>query len=373
MSGVREILASSVRRARCLGWQTVGRLGLRSTVPDVAFVLERADWTLRSYGQYITNTVNAVHPGACGLVGDPARPLDRVVHFVSQHMWSNWGRFLSASNRYAVTFFHGKPEDGPDVARHIDSFLSLLPRAEKVITAASIIENRLIAWGVPRGKLVRIPIGVDTGAFTFADDAVRRTARKRLGVPDNRLCIGSFQKDGVGWGDGMEPKLIKGPDVFLDAVARIAREMPVFVLLTGPARGYVKAGLDRLGIPFRHYYLHDYLRIIECYHALDIYLMTSREEGGPMSIMESMATGTPIVATRCGMAEDVLIDNANGALAPVGDAAAIAERALRLLSDPSRLQAIRAQARSDVMAYDWSAVGKSHWEKVYAPLLQDIR
>jgi glycosyltransferase involved in cell wall biosynthesis len=149
--------------------------------------------------------------------------------------------------------------------------------------------------------------------------------------------------------------------------------MPVFVLLTGPARGYVKAGLDRLGVPFRHLYLDDYLRIIECYHALDLYLMTSREEGGPMSIMESMATGTPIVATRCGMAEDLLIDGANGALAPVADAAAIADRVIDLLSDPNRLQAIRTQARNDVMPYDWREVGKLHWETVYAPLLQDIQ
>jgi len=365
---LRELFASSARCARCLGWQTAGRFGLRAAMPEVAFVLERADWTLRWYGQYITNSVSAIHPGACGLVGDPARPLDRVVHFVSQHMWSNWGPFLSATNRYAVTFFHGKAEDGPDVARHIDRFLGLLPKAEKVITAASIMENRLIEWGVPREKLVRIPIGVDTGAFTFADDATRRSARKRLGVPDDRLCIGSFQKDGVGWGDGMEPKLIKGPDVFLDAVARIAKEKPVFVLLTGPARGYVKAGLDRLGIPFRHFYLDEYLRIIECYHALDLYLMTSREEGGPMSIMESMATGTPIVATRCGMAEDILVDGANGTLAPIGDAAAVAEQALGLVSDKNLLQTIRAQARKDVMPYDWSAVGRAHWEKIYAPL-----
>ncbi len=311
-----------------------------------------------------------MHPGKSGLADDPARLLDRVVHFGSQHMWANWGRFLSSSNRYAVTFFHGKPEDGPDVARHIEQFLALLPKADKVITAAAMTERRLIEWGVPREKLVRIPIGVDTGAFRFADDAVRRAAKDRLGIPANRLCIGSFQKDGVGWGDGLEPKLIKGPDVFLDAVARIAVETPVSVLLTGPARGYVKAGLDGLGVPYRHLSLDEYLGIVECYHALDLYLMTSREEGGPMSIMESMATGTPIVATRCGMAEDILVDGANGALVPVGDAAAVAGRALELMPDRNRLQAILARARNDVMAYDWSVVGNAHWELVYVPLLQ---
>lgn len=348
-------------------------MGLRSAAPKVALVLEPADWTLRWYGQYLTNSVNAVEPGVSGLVVDPARLFDRVVHLPSQHMWANWGQALSGSNRYAVTFFHGKPGDGPDVARHIDRFLALLPKADRIVTAASPVERRLIEWGVPRAKLVRIPIGVDTAKFTFAEEPVRTAAKAALRIPANRLCIGSFQKDGVGWGDGMEPKLIKGPDVFLEAVARIAKETPVYVLLTGPARGYVKAGLDRLGIPYQHRFLDDYLRIVECYHALDLYLMTSREEGGPMSIMESMATGVPVVATQCGMAEDILVDGANGALAAVGDAAGVSRRSLDLQSDPDRLQAMRVRARADVMAYDWSVVGKSHWELVYAPLLQGIQ
>lgn len=373
MSGLRELLAAGARRAKCLGWQTAGTFGIRSAAPPVSFVVERADWSIRWDGLYITNVVNTLHPGAAGVVTDPSSLLDRVVHFGSQYMWTSWGPSLSRSNRFAVTFFHGKPEDGPDAARHVGEFLRLLPKTDKVVTAASGMEKRLLEWGVPREKLVRIPIGVDTGAFAFADAAVRSTAKKRLGVPDDRLCIGSFQKDGVGWGEGIEPKLIKGPDVFLEAVRLIAREQPVFVLLTGPARGYVKAGLERLGVPYRHVFLDDYLKIIECYHALDLYLMTSREEGGPKSIMESMSSGTPIVATRCGMVEDLLMDGANGALAPVGDGGAVAGRALELLSDPVRLEAILGRARRDVMACDWQTVGQAHWENVYAPLLPDLQ
>lgn len=373
MSGTREFLAAGARRAKCLGWQAAGAFGIRAAAPPVSFVVERADWSIRWDGSYITNAVNAAHPESAGIVTDPARLLDRVVHFGSQYMWTSWGGLLSRSNRYVVTFFHGKPEDGPDAARHINDFIDLLPRTDKVVTAASGMERRLLEWGVPREKLVRIPIGVDTGAFALADAAVRNAAKTRLGVPQDRLCIGSFQKDGVGWGEGMEPKLIKGPDVFLEAVSLIARDRPVFVLLTGPARGYVKAGLERLGVPYRHVFLDDYLKIIECYHALDLYLMTSREEGGPKSIMESMSSGTPIVATRCGMAEDLLVDGANGALAPVGDSGAVAARALELLSDPVRLETILGRARRDVMACDWQTVGQAHWDNIYSPLLLDIQ
>lgn len=373
MIGTREILAAGARRAKCLGWRAAGALGIQPAAPPVSFVVERADWSIRWDGSYITNAVNSAHPEAAGVVTDPARLLNRVVHFGSQYMWTSWGRSLSRSNRFVVTFFHGKPEDGPDAERHVSEFLGLLPRTDKVVTAASGMERRLIEWGVPREKLVRIPIGVDTGSFTFADAAMRSAAKKRLGIPEDRLCIGSFQKDGVGWGEGMEPKLIKGPDVFLEAVSLIARDRSVFVLLTGPARGYVKTGLERLGVPYRHVFLDDYLKIIECYHALDLYLMTSREEGGPKSIMESMSSGTPIVATRCGMAEDLLVDGTNGALAQVGDSGAVAARALELLSDPVRLDTILGQARRDVMACDWQTVGQSHWDNIYSLLLPDCR
>ena len=67
------------------------------------------------------------------------------------------------------------------------------------------------------------------------------------------FVVGSFQKDGVGWEEGLEPKLIKGPDVLLAAVERLRQRVPeLWLLLTAPARGYVKEGLERIGVPYRH-------------------------------------------------------------------------------------------------------------------------
>ena len=49
----------------------------------------------------------------------------------------------------------------------------------------------------------------------------------------------------------MNPKLIKGPDVFCDVIERLAKDLPVHVLLSGPSRGYVKARLTKLTFPSR--------------------------------------------------------------------------------------------------------------------------
>ena len=165
----------------------------------------------------------------------------------------------------------------------------------------------------------------------------------------------------------MEPKLIKGPDLFVEAVAKIHRQRPVFVLLTGPARGYVRQGLERHGVPYRHEYLDAYHDLTACYHALDLYLMTSREEGGPLAIMESMASGTPVVSTRVGMGPDLIVDGVTGGLADT-NAEALAAGALALLAR-SDLEMLLAAAREAVMVADWRRIAEQHLELVYRPLL----
>lgn len=356
--------------AACLPWRLASSLGLWSgDGARVHFVIENADWAIRWVGEHVRDRVEALAPGTMQTTVNPSRVSNRVVHFGSQYMWLAWGHHMSRTNRYVTSFFHGKPEDGPDVARHIDCFMASVSGLDRIVTAASLIEQRLLDWGVPRSKLVRIPIGVDTSLFVPPSDAQRIAARQRFCIPDGSVVVGSFQKDGVGWGDGMEPKLIKGPDVYVEAMrAMKVAGLPVVAFLTGPARGYVKQGLAAAGIPFVHTYVKDHSELVSCYHALDLYLVTSREEGGPMGLMESMASGVPVVSTRVGMAPDLIADGQTGRIAEVADAQQVAALAIELVSLPN-LGQLREQARTAVKVADWSVVGDDHWTKVYQPLL----
>ncbi len=183
------------------------------------------------------------------------------------------------------------------------------------------------------------------------------------------MAIGSFQKDGVGWGEGLEPKLIKGPDIFLEVIARLKRDVPLFVLLSGPARGYVRQGLDRLGVPYAHKYVATHDELVGLYHALDLYLVTSREEGGPMGLMESMASGVPVVSTAVGMAPDLIRAGKTGGLAASEDVDGLCAASTAILDRPDHGKAFRAAARAAVAPCDWKLVGRAHLEKAYAPLL----
>jgi glycosyltransferase involved in cell wall biosynthesis len=358
--------------ASCLPWRVASGIGAWSGEgPPVHFVIEKADWAIRWVGEHIYSEVEALMPGYIALATRPERLVRRIVHFGSQYMWLSWGRHMSANNQYVVSFFHGKRDDGPEVSSHIDEFLKSVPRLARIVTGASLIEQRLLDWGVPRDKVVRIPIGVDTGMFQPPSPEQKVMARARMGIPVNSFAVGSFQKDGVGWGDGMDPKLIKGPDLLLDTVKRLRGDMPLVVVLTGPARGYVKQGLERIGVPYVHRYVQSHADLVDCYHALDLYLVSSREEGGPMGLMESMASGVPVVATPVGMAPDLISDGITGGLADNCSSEEIARKARVIASLSSEdLKMLIQRARDAVMPTDWSVVGRDHWFKVYQPLLQ---
>jgi len=170
-----------------------------------------------------------------------------------------------------------------------------------------------------------IPIGIHPVWFRMQTPESKYMARHTLGIPQSSVVVGSFQKDGNGWGEGMEPKLIKGPDVFLSVMGLLKNKIPeLYVLLTGPARGYIKAGLTRMNIPFHHAYLSKAQDVGEYYQALDVYLVTSRQEGGPKAVLETMASGVPLVSTRVGQAMDLIKHGENGWMVGVEDVEGLA-------------------------------------------------
>jgi glycosyltransferase involved in cell wall biosynthesis len=203
------------------------------------------------------------------------------------------------------------------------------------------MEDVVLESGIDPPKVHRIPLGINLTHFPMRTVASHRNARLELGLPPDATVIGSFQKDGEGWGDGDRPKLIKGPDVLLAVLEQLKDDVPnLWVLLSGAARGFVRRGLERLGIPYVYRWVSNYSDIGSLYHASDLVLVTSREEGGPKAVLESMATGVPLVSTRVGQAPDLVQDGVNGRLTGVGDVPALASAARDLLhaSPASRTQ-----------------------------------
>jgi glycosyltransferase involved in cell wall biosynthesis len=210
--------------------------------------------------------------------------------------------------------------------------------------------------GVDPAKVFRIPIGVHLSYFEPQTPASRAAARTELALPREAFVVGSFHKDGVGFGDGLEPKWIKGPDVLLEALRLLHARIPeLHVLLAGPARGYVRAGLERLGIPYRHRFVERYAEIAGLYRALDAYLVPSRQEGGPKGMLEAMASGVPVVTTRVGQAMDLVRHGENAWLVEPEDAEALAEWTARIATSPAAAAAVVARGLDTARANAYDA------------------
>ena len=234
--------------------------------------------------------------------------------------------FDARGNRLGFAYFHGRP--GTAGFPEFDVCYRRLTQRHAEIDGVQVtnraMESLVLETGIAAEKVHRIPIGIDPVAFPLRTDEVKARARRELGLPDAAFVVGSFQKDGVGWGEGLEPKLIKGPDVLVAAAERLREHVPdLWFLLTGPSRGYVIAGLERAGIPYRHRYLPSLESVARAYEAIDLCIVASRDEGGPRAVLESMAIGVPLVTTRVGQAADLVRHDENGWLVEVEDVDAI--------------------------------------------------
>ncbi len=358
-------------KIKTLPWHFFSNLGLyRDNNLPIKFIVEKADWAIKFVGQNIKNEVDLISPGKIEVTTKPYKIFKSVVHFGSQYMWLDWENHMAADNRFVTSFFHGKYEDGEEVKIHIDSFLKSVERLDNVITASTLVEERLLSWGVPTKKLIKIPLGVDTNLFKLPKKNHKENLRESLGIPKHFILIGSFQKDGSGWKDGLNPKLIKGPDLFVSTLKLLSsRGYPVFALLTGPARGYVKRELSENGIPFFHTFPKDHNELISLYHVLDIYLITSREEGGPLGLLESISCGVPVASTNVGMARDIIIDEVTGVIAERIEVEAITQKVEKLIQMSSiQKNEMKKKARESVSKFDWKIIAKQYWEKIYKPL-----
>ncbi len=359
-------------KIKCLPWKILSNLGIyKGNGIPIKFVIENADWAIKFVGKNIKREIDILSPGRLEVSAKPHRLVNSIVHFGSQYMWLNWGKYMSKENHFITSFFHGKPEDGEEMKIHIDLFLESIERLERVVTASSLIEKRLLKWGVSRKKLVKIPLGVNTSLFNLPLNYQKDSIRNSLGISKEFIVIGSFQKDGLGWKDGLDPKFIKGPDLFVSTLKLLSSlGYPVYALLTGPARGYVKRELEKSGIPYFHTYPKNHNDLISLYHSLDVYLITSREEGGPMGLLESIACGTPVASTNVGMASDIISDKITGGLADHIDVENIAEKVEYLINmSKKEKDELQIKARKVVEKCDWKLVAKAHWEKIYNPLI----
>jgi glycosyltransferase involved in cell wall biosynthesis len=271
------------------------------------------------------------------------RFMRRQAVFQHNHFNALQPRWLESSHRLGLSYFHGRPGSPgyPEFDRAYAALRAHAARVDRVQVTHEEMHELVVGAGVPEERVFTIPIGIDLEHFPLS--APRES---------DRFVIGSFVKDGVGMAEGLEPKLLKGPDTFVAVVARVRERVPnLSVLVTGPARGYVRLALDELGVPHRHVLATTRSELGRAYGDVDVCLVTSRQEGGPKSVLEAMASGVPVVSTRVGQAAELIADGENGLLADVDDVEALAAAVHRVYDDALLRERLRAAGRSTAEAH----------------------
>jgi glycosyltransferase involved in cell wall biosynthesis len=134
-------------------------------------------------------------------------------------------------------------------------------------------------------------------------------ARKKLNLNTEMYYVGSFQRDTEGF-DLKTPKLEKGPDLFCDYLIRNRSKMKnLHVLLGGWRRQYVENRLNEAKIPYTLFEKSNIEIVKLLYASCDLYIVSSRHEGGPQAIIEAAAMKIPIISTDVGIVRSILSDN----------------------------------------------------------------
>ena len=153
-------------------------------------------------------------------------------------------------------------------------------------------------------KIIPIPFWVDQNIFYEMQN--KKDLRKKFNFNTDDYLIGSFQRDTEG-SDLVTPKLIKGPDIFLEIVTDLfTKNKNMKIVLAGKRRNYLIENLKKREIPFKYFEMVTSSDLNELYNILDLYLVTSRLEGGPQAILECGISKTPILSTDVGVAPEIL-------------------------------------------------------------------
>jgi len=267
--------------------------------------------------------------------------------------WSGWPRL--------VLGFHSTGK-GEDALQHALANAAALPVADRFVALAPSHRDWLaLRFHLDPGRFAVIPNGVDTGRFRPAAD--RAAARRALGWPDDAVIVSIVA--------GLRPE--KNHALFLRAAAALAPHYPqarFMVVGDGSERAALERERDSLGLGEKVRFLGTRQDTPEIQRASDVVVLTSHPvvETFPVSLVEALASGTPVVSTDVGSIRDVVRDGVTGLIVPAGDEAAFGAALGRLLEDGALRARMGAAARDDAVA----RFGREDMIAAYAKLFREV-
>jgi glycosyltransferase involved in cell wall biosynthesis len=228
------------------------------------------------------------------------------------------------------------------------NFFRMLERSLASTTTALVavspeVRDDLVALGVaPEEKFTVIRLGVELAERVDLAPETRARARRMMGIPDDRFT--------VGWiGRMTAVKRTRDIVIALKRLLDPGVDACLCLVGDGPDREPTEWLAHELGIVDRCLFLGYRDDVAPFYAAFDALILPSANEGTPVSAIEALAAGRPVVATRVGGVSDVIRDGVDGFLVEPGDVDALADRLGRLAVDGELARRMGEAGRARVL------------------------
>jgi glycosyltransferase involved in cell wall biosynthesis len=229
---------------------------------------------------------------------------------------------------------------GTGVFRAIERVLALF--SDALVAVSPQVRDDLVEIGIapaPRFAVVRLGIDLEPRVQSSGDGA---DLRRRLGIGADRFVVGWF---------GRMTAVKRTHDLVDALVALRNRGVDACLLLVGDGadREALEAYASECGVARDLFFLGYQKEVGDWYALADAVVLTSVNEGTPVTIIEALAAGRPVVATDVGGVGDVVRDGRDGFLVDVGDAGAMASRLAEIAADPELAARLGASGRARVI------------------------
>jgi glycosyltransferase involved in cell wall biosynthesis len=238
----------------------------------------------------------------------------------------------------------------------------LLTRYPRVVAVSEEIRQVLIRAGAAPGRVTTVLNAIDPQQFR-RDPAAEPAARRALALPDDAIVLGAVGR--------AEPQ--KRFDLLIEVFARLAVDRPRLHLVIagdGSTLPALRRQVETLGAAGARVHLLGHRTDVPAlHHAFDVFVQSSDYEGTPNAVLEAMALGTPVVATRAGGTEEIAFDGTHARLVACGDAGGLAQAIAELCDGPDRARTLAAAARRRVETDLSFATRVAKVERIYEELV----
>lgn len=230
--------------------------------------------------------------------------------------------------------------------------------ADAVIAISEAVRSVLLRGGrAGEARVSLVRSAVDLGDVPPRDEGSRARVAARLGLPPRTLWVGCLAA------------LVAHKDhrTLLRAMALMSARVPEATLILageGPLRGELERLRDELCLGARVRFAGFVRERYELLGALDLFALSSKEEGMGSALLEAMAMGLPVAATAAGGIPEAVEHGRTGLLSPVGDAAALSASMERLLRDRRLAASLGEAGRARVRGFSAETMGR-RIESVY--------